>query len=97
MKLQTEQIYQDPEARLDHKIDWSDQLIDGDTLASSTWTIPEILTNLADFTLSTSTVLWVTGGTDGGEYWCLNKIKTINGRWDERSFLLRVIAEKENT
>ncbi len=92
-------ITKDPDAVLDYKIAWKDWL-DGDTIATSTWTIAAGLTGSSQsinsggtvtiedvvHPVSSVTTTWLTGGTAGTRYRVTNRVATAGGRTDDRSF-----------
>lgn len=83
----------DPDAVLPYKIDWTAWLA-GDTLSTSTWSIPAGLTKVNDTTeAGTTAVVTLSGGAPGQIYVVTNRITTSDGRTDDRSFRLR-IAER---
>lgn len=51
-----------------YSIDWSPQLIGGETIASASWTVQSGLTNAATSNTTTSTSIRLTGGTVGLTY-----------------------------
>lgn len=92
----------DPDADLDYGMDWDRNkagaaagtgfLAAGETISTSTWTIsPED----ANVTLhdptndTTTTTVWVAGGTPGARYTLTNHIITSDGREDDRTHTLR--------
>lgn len=77
----------DPQDVSDYLIDWSD-LLDGDTIATSLWTVPTGITKDSDTNTTTSTKIWLSGGTGGVFYACVNKITTAGGRTLERTFIV---------
>lgn len=79
----------DPAAILDYSIDWS-LWLNGDTIATSSWTVPAGLTKQSDTNNTSSTTVWLSGGTLGQTYTVTNRITTANGRTDERSILIKV-------
>jgi hypothetical protein len=79
----------DPAAVLDYGIDWADWL-DGDTIASSAWTVDAGLTEDSDSRTATTTTVWLSGGTAGVEYKAVNQIVTAAGRTDERTLTIMV-------
>lgn len=80
----------DPDAILDYVIDWGPWL-NGDEINTSNWTLDSGITNSADDTPSTSTTrIFISGGTAGVNYTATNRITTIGGRTDDRSFEVRV-------
>ena len=70
-------------------IDWATRL-DGDTIASSTWTVPDGLTQDSSSNTTTTTTVWLSGGTDGDDYEVLNRITTTGGRTIDQTVKLRV-------
>lgn len=82
----------DPDAELDYARDWSAWLADGETISSSTWTIPTGLLpgTGGQITEPTKATVWIKGGTVGQEYAVANRITTSAGRVDERTFVIRI-------
>lgn len=83
---------QDPNEELDYKIDWTRTLTpDGDTVASSSWDVPTGLTEPhAQSHDSTSTIVWVAGGTINENYTLTNHIVTSGGRKYDQSIIIRI-------
>lgn len=75
----------DPQSVLDYGIDWSDWLASGETISTSTWTVPTGITEDSDSKGDTSTIIWLSGGTAGATYKIANKIVTSDSRTVERS------------
>ena len=84
------QYLKDPDAVLDYGFDWLDWLANGETISTSTWTIPTGLTEDSETETSTTTKVWLSGGTAGIDYTITNKIVTSAGRTDERSITIMV-------
>ena len=84
-----ESIVKDPDAILDYGFDWSEWL-GTDTITASSWAVPAGLTEVADGNSTTTTVVWLSGGTAGASYTCTNTITTSEGRTDERSLVVMV-------
>ena len=85
-------IDKDPSAILDYSIDWNDWLSEvGDSIASSTWSVPAGLTAGATTHADGITTVWLSGGTAGSDYAVTNRIITSGGRQDERSFIVRAV------
>lgn len=86
----------DPGAKLDYGFDYSDWLYEGDSITTSSWTVePGGLDIDSEDHDSTSTVVWLSGGTAGRTYRVTNRITTAEpvstgGRIDERSIEIRV-------
>lgn len=79
----------DPDAVLDYSIDWSDWL-DDDTIATSTWEAEDDITVDSDSSTSTTTTIWLSGGTVGAKYRVTNHIVTAAGREDDRRITIRI-------
>lgn len=83
----------DPDEVLDYEFTWSKRL-DGDTILSSTWTVPSGLTEDRPSTFtSTTTVIWLAGGELGKSYVILNRIVTSGGRTMDQSAKIRIKAK----
>lgn len=84
----------DPDEVLDYQIDWSGRLDEADTIATSTWTVPDGLTEGApDSFDDTTTTVWLTGGTLGTTYDLLNRVTTAGGRTMDQTMKLKVKAK----
>lgn len=81
-------ILKDPQAVLEYTARWTEWLADsaGDTIVTSTWTVPAGITqNNASNTTTTATI-WLSGGTVGTTYRITNQITTAGARTAQRSF-----------
>ncbi len=91
-------VTKDPNAVLDYGLDWSEDLADGDTISASAWTV----TSPADPTLvvgstglfvpshtSTTTTVWLSGGTAGVTYKVTNHVTTAESRQDDRTLTVK--------
>jgi len=78
----------------DYGFNYASKLDTGDTISLSTWTIPAGLTTGATGNDTTTTSVFLSGGTLDAEYRCVNKITTAGGRVIERAFNLRIVAVK---
>ena len=74
---------------LDYVVDWAD-LLAGDVIDTSTWTVPVGITKGAEYKTATTTTVWLSGGTDGQDYQLLNRITTLGGRTRDQTCTLRV-------
>jgi hypothetical protein len=85
-----------PQAELNYTIDWTEWL-NGDTIAASSWVLPDGLVKLADSVDSgQKTIVKIKGGTVGRTYTVINRITTTtSGEKDERSFQIQIVARKE--
>jgi hypothetical protein len=80
----------DPNAVLDYGFDWTLWLQTGETISSSTWTVPTGLTKDTDTKTTTATVVWLSGGTAGTNYDVTCRIVTSGGRTDDRTMTIKV-------
>lgn len=78
----------------DYGFDYTDHLDAADTISTSTWTIPAGLTTGTASNDTTTTSVFLSGGTLNADYSCVNKIVTAGGRTVERTFILRIVAAK---
>ena len=87
-------IDKDPDAYLDYSIDWSDWMPNGDTIATSTWSIETIAGDANPMTTDQNTLnpstsiatVYLDAGSAGNNYTITNTITTTNGLTDERFF-----------
>lgn len=79
----------DPDAALDYTVDWSEWL-GVDSIATSTWTVPEGITKDADTNTATTATVWLSGGVLYANYTITNTIETAAGRTDQRSITVKV-------
>lgn len=86
----------DPDAILDFHFDWTDWLVNGDTIltsqiiASAGITVGDgVLAPVPSFT-TTNTTYWLAGGTAGKPYTITNRITTSQGRTDDRTMTIRI-------
>jgi hypothetical protein len=79
----------DPDEVLDYQIEWADWL-DGDTISTSTWTVPAGITKSNEAKSDTAAQVWLSGGTAGETYAVHNRITTAFGRTAERTISLAV-------
>lgn len=80
----------DPNAVLDYQIDWSDWLRAGDSIGDSEWIVPDGIEKDSDSFNSTTTTIWISGGTAGTNYAFTNRITTIQGRTQDRTVTIPV-------
>lgn len=79
----------DPAATLDFGWLWAPWLA-GDTIVTSTWTVPADLTKVSESNTTTTATVWISGGTVGQVYTLVNHITTAAARQDERSMQIVV-------
>lgn len=82
----------DPEEVLDYQIDWTDRL-DGDTIATSAWTVPTGITQNSNTFTTTATTIWLSGGTLDERYELTNRITTAGGRTMDQSVRVKIKAK----
>lgn len=79
----------DPDEVLDYRLNWSARLA-GDTIVSSTWTVPSGITKDSDENTTTATTIWLSGGTLKANYALMNRIVTAAGRTMDQTVEIRV-------
>lgn len=86
----------DPDEVLDYQIDWGNALDDGDTIATSVWSIstaPDAVLEIdSDSAAATTTTVWLSAGTLGKRYGLLNRITTVGGRTMDQTVWIKVRA-----
>lgn len=80
----------DPDAVLPYYIDWSDWLEDGDTIASSSWSVTGI-TQDSESETTTVTKIVLSGGTVGVAASATNEIVTANGYTAQRTLTFTIV------
>lgn len=86
-------IEKTPGENLPYGFDWTDWLA-GDTIASSSWSIPAGLTvGVASYT-TVATAQKLSGGTVGVMYDCVNTITTATGNIGERTLQIQMVTNK---
>lgn len=85
-----------PTAVLDYSIDWSSWLASGESISTSTWSVPAGITKDSDTNDTDSTTIWLSGGTAGTSYLISNTIVTnaATARTETRSFSIAVVAAR---
>lgn len=98
--MAVKQFTKDGGAKLDYGFDWSAWLATGDTISTSSWAIdvaPDaslaVAGSPAPSNTTTTTTVWLTGGTAGLRYVLRNRVVTAGGRTDDRS-LEFIIADR---
>jgi hypothetical protein len=89
----------DPDAILDYGFNWQAEedpyLEQGDSIATSTWSVAAPDNNLtigssSIDTTQTITIVWISAGTLGVVYTLTNQITTAAGRTDNRSMFIEI-------
>lgn len=80
----------DPDERVDFPADWSKVLGSGETIQTSSWTLPadavaDGLTKISDGYSGTATTIFLTGGVAGKHYDLVNTVTTIDGGGTQRT------------
>lgn len=93
---QIEVHFQGPEDVLDYTLDWDDRWLEGgDEIQSSEWDVETGITveggSKAPSNTTSTTTIWLSGGTVGQRYRVTNLIATSAGRLKERSFVVRIV------
>lgn len=70
----------DPQEYLDYAVDWTARLAAGDSIASSSWHVPDGLTSDAESFSATVTLIWIGGGAENETHDIVNRIVTSGGR-----------------
>lgn len=79
----------DPGDRLDYQVDF-EAWLDGDTISSVSWTVPDSITNFNTSNDTTTATIWLTGGTHGQDYTITCQVTTVGGRIKQQSFVVKV-------
>lgn len=89
MSFEKWEAVKDPDGVEDYGFDWSDWL-GTDTISSSIWIVPTGISNESDTSDTTTTTIWLSGGTSGTSYHLTNRITTAGGRTEDRTGVLKV-------
>jgi len=87
--MRIDEFAKDPGAELDYIVDWSDWLV-ADTIMVSTWSAPTGITIENSSSTTTTSTVWLSGGTPGKTYNVINTITTNGGRVDQRTLHITV-------
>jgi hypothetical protein len=82
----------DPDETLDFVMDWSERLASGDEITASVWTDPDGIVTASDSMTTTTTTLWLSGGTLGETYTFTNTVTTDQGRIMQQTVKIKVKA-----
>lgn len=91
----THRLPKDPDAVLDYQLDWSDWLVEGESIIALTVAVGGLVLETSAFT-ATATTAWVSGGAVGAAGEIEFRITTDSAplsRIDDRTLILR-IAER---
>lgn len=80
----------DPDAKLDYYWDWTAWLEDDDTVADNEFIVPDGLVASGQNRTTTTTSLFLAGGSNGTDYKIVSRITTAAGRIDDRTIIIPV-------
>ena len=83
----------DPDALKDYTINWGDNWLGTDTLATSIWDIESGIREVSDTFDDDEATVWISGGVVGQTYTLRNRITTAGGRIDDRSIYIRIVQK----
>lgn len=81
--------FKDPDEVLDYVVDWTARLA-GDTIGTSLWIVPIGITDENEENDTTTTTIWLSGGTIGQTYEFVNRVQTAGGRTMDQSVKLPI-------
>lgn len=79
----------DPDEVKDYGVNWA-ELLGTDTISTSTWTVPTGITKDSQSNTTTTTTIWLSGGTAAETYSFDNLITTAGGRTYDRTIKLKM-------
>lgn len=82
-------VFSDPSGLNDGSSD-DDGFLQGDTIATSTWIVPDGITKDSEVNTTTTTTVWLSGGTIRKSYTVTNRIVTAAGRTKDKSIIIVV-------
>lgn len=82
----------DPDEDMDFQLDWLERLA-GDTIATSTWTVPSGITSHDESNDDTTATIWLSGGTLGETYSLLNRVITAGGRTMDQTVTVEIVTQ----
>ena len=87
-----EQWVKDPDSVLDYTWDWETWL-DGDTISTVTWDVPTGITKDSDSKTTTTSTIWLSGGSAGSSYLIGCRVVTALGRTKDRSRRVWIVEQ----
>jgi hypothetical protein len=84
------EYWKDPDDRLDYLEDWT-KWLKTDTIVTSTWSVPSGITKEAESNTTTTTTIWLSGGTADYTYEIVNHIVTAAGREKDRTIVFHIL------
>lgn len=81
----------DPNEVLDYQVDWTERLLDGETIATSTFILVAGSVTIESSSFDDGiTTVWLSGGTEGEVCVVTNRIVTSEARTYDQSTRLRI-------
>lgn len=84
--------YQDPDARLDYRFQWSAWMQDTETITTQTVTLSpdDGMTSDGGSIVDGDVVVWLSGGTDGGVVYVTSHVETSAGRKNDMTLAVHI-------
>ena len=79
----------DPNSTLDYVVNWA-TFLGADTIASDSWIVPTGITSVTETNTTTTSTIWLSGGTVGTKYALTNRIVSAGGRTEDRTIYVKV-------
>jgi hypothetical protein len=93
MAVETHLPPKDPAGIIDYGVRWTNWLPSGDTISSSSWTVPAGLVKVSEANTTTDAIIFLASGTVGQIYEVTNRIATAGGRQNDQTISI-LIEEK---
>jgi hypothetical protein len=75
---------------LDYTINWASELATGETISTSSWTVTTGITKDSDTKTTTTTTIFVSGGTLAATYTLYNTVVTSGARTFKRYIQVKI-------
>jgi hypothetical protein len=85
----TNPYIKDPNAVLDYVVNWA-TFLGADTISSDSWIVPVGITSASESNTTTTSTIWLSGGTIGQKYALTNRIVSAGGRTEDRTIYVKV-------
>lgn len=79
----------DQNAVLDYTVNWA-TFLGVDTIASDSWIVPVGITSASESNTTTTSTIWLSGGTLGTKYALTNRIVSAGGRTEDKTIYVKV-------
>jgi hypothetical protein len=80
----------DPAGIIDYTIRWTSWLPSGDTISSSSWTVPPGIVKVSEANTTTDAVIFLASGSLGVIYEVTNRIVTTGGRQNDQTISILI-------